>query len=354
MKKSISKKYISVVICMYLLLILAACQKQSVWQEQYDLGMRYLNESNYEEAILAFMSAIEIDPRQADAYVYLTQAYLTTGDTENAEAIRAQGYEATGDGRLKMSVTHGIVYIDDIPFDQRITYRESDLLSTEQKDSVRQSIELLKAEQTDMLREMLMESGLPFYLCTQIDGYKVDICILRTADDYYRYHLQDEDGVQSWVSMEIRPENGQGYFYYCRNAPDGYVDGVGGTPSLYESYQTGDCQNWQYNGKWRGLVHNIAGNDGETYYEGNGTVADNKVSVYTLTDRSINYTTESVHETIRRYENGKMVSAYLYRDNMTFDVIENYHDPFFMTLDRMRDLFSGFIPYMNGTWLRHW
>ena len=77
MKKSISKKYISVVICMYLLLILAACQKQSVWQEQYDLGMRYLNERNYEEAILAFMSAIEIDPRQADAYVYLTQAYLT-------------------------------------------------------------------------------------------------------------------------------------------------------------------------------------------------------------------------------------------------------------------------------------
>ena len=46
------------------LLLLVACGKTAVdsWQEQYDLGMHYLLEGNYEEAILAFSLAIEIDP----------------------------------------------------------------------------------------------------------------------------------------------------------------------------------------------------------------------------------------------------------------------------------------------------
>ena len=95
-------------------LVLSACAAQtggnlSAWQEQYDLGMRYLTESNYEEAILAFTAAIEIDPKQADSYVYLTQVYLSAGNIEMAETIRAQGYEATGDVRLSQSIEDGWV-----------------------------------------------------------------------------------------------------------------------------------------------------------------------------------------------------------------------------------------------------
>ena len=75
MKTGIFKKYISVAVCLYLLLVLAACQKQPIWREQYDLSMRYLTESNYEDAILAFTAAIEIDPNPPDAYVYLIQTY---------------------------------------------------------------------------------------------------------------------------------------------------------------------------------------------------------------------------------------------------------------------------------------
>ena len=46
------------------------------WQEQYDLGLRYLEEGNYEEAILAFTAAIEIDPKRAEAYVGRGDTYL--------------------------------------------------------------------------------------------------------------------------------------------------------------------------------------------------------------------------------------------------------------------------------------
>ena len=74
-----------------LLLGLCACEQQApTWQEQYDLGVRYLEEGNYEEAIIAFTAAIEIDPKQAPAYVGRGDAYIGSGETEeNLEAAQA-------------------------------------------------------------------------------------------------------------------------------------------------------------------------------------------------------------------------------------------------------------------------
>ena len=60
-----------------LLGLLSACSAHSVdaeeqsaptWQSRYDLGVRYLSDGRYEEAILAFTAAIEIDPKNAQAY----------------------------------------------------------------------------------------------------------------------------------------------------------------------------------------------------------------------------------------------------------------------------------------------
>ena len=52
------------------------------WQEQYDLGIHYLSEGNYEEAIIAFTAAIEIEPKRAEAYVGRGNAYVLSGETE--------------------------------------------------------------------------------------------------------------------------------------------------------------------------------------------------------------------------------------------------------------------------------
>jgi hypothetical protein len=142
------KRWLLFIIAFALTIALPACgQKESAptWQEQYDLGVRYLSDGNYEEAIIAFTAAIEIDPKQAPAYVgrgdayvgtmkisdtvdveieeyslaegdYLTaidldslvaevylklaDLYLSVGDTESAIAILEQGYTATGDESL--------------------------------------------------------------------------------------------------------------------------------------------------------------------------------------------------------------------------------------------------------------
>lgn len=63
------------------------------WQEQYDLGVHYLSEGNYQEAIIAFTAAIEIDPKQVLAYVGRGDAYVLSGETETNLAAAKADYE---------------------------------------------------------------------------------------------------------------------------------------------------------------------------------------------------------------------------------------------------------------------
>ena len=58
------------VLLLIFVLSLVGCMSDKVtWQEQYDLGVRYLNEGNYEEAIIAFTAAIEIEPNNPNGYL---------------------------------------------------------------------------------------------------------------------------------------------------------------------------------------------------------------------------------------------------------------------------------------------
>lgn len=76
-------------ILLMLTILLCSCSKSqgAQWQEQYDLGVRYLSEGNYEEAIIAFTAAIEIDPNRVDAYIGLADTYLVIGDYVSAAAV---------------------------------------------------------------------------------------------------------------------------------------------------------------------------------------------------------------------------------------------------------------------------
>ena len=77
-----------------LLLGLCACTATAAWQEQYDLGVRYLSEGNYREAIIAFNAAIEIDPKRAEAYIGLADAYEAQGDVERARQVLTDALSA--------------------------------------------------------------------------------------------------------------------------------------------------------------------------------------------------------------------------------------------------------------------
>lgn len=78
----------AMLVSIYVFLI-AACGKstEEKWQEQYDLGMKYLDEQNYEEAIVAFTAAIEIDSKQADAYIALSDIYMDNDEYDKAAEV---------------------------------------------------------------------------------------------------------------------------------------------------------------------------------------------------------------------------------------------------------------------------
>ena len=113
-----------------------ACSQQSSWQEQYDLGVRYLSDGNYEEAIIAFTAAIEIEPKLAEAYIGLADTYLAMGEEALAYDVIIDGINACEDepqifddyitknfdgqsfiinAELTQLLRKGILSIDDLP-----------------------------------------------------------------------------------------------------------------------------------------------------------------------------------------------------------------------------------------------
>lgn len=68
---------------------------------QLDLSNRYLEEQNYEQAIVAFDLAIAIDPKNAEAYLGKAEAYIGLNNLKSALETLQIGYDLTGDEQLK-------------------------------------------------------------------------------------------------------------------------------------------------------------------------------------------------------------------------------------------------------------
>lgn len=56
---------------------------------------KYLAQRDYEQAILAYKEAIDLDPKQEDAYLGIAQAYLMQGNREDAISFLRKGYNMT-------------------------------------------------------------------------------------------------------------------------------------------------------------------------------------------------------------------------------------------------------------------
>lgn len=95
-------KMVVMAFCLSLAVLLCSCggpteagdgSTAPTWQEQYDLGLRLLSEGKYQEAIIAFTAAIEIDPKQVPAYIGRGDAYVMSGDTEENLTSARTDYE---------------------------------------------------------------------------------------------------------------------------------------------------------------------------------------------------------------------------------------------------------------------
>ena len=92
MKKHIERLLGNIFLPLFLCAVLLAGwsgSNASAALKEYDLGVRYLSEGNYEEAVISFTKAIEIDEKYADAYLGRAQAYLGTGGEDSLSNVAA-------------------------------------------------------------------------------------------------------------------------------------------------------------------------------------------------------------------------------------------------------------------------
>ncbi len=74
------------------------------YARQIKLAERYLDELDYEKAIVAYKAAIEIDPKGAEAYLGLAEVYSELAEYEEALKVLREGYERTKDERIAKKI----------------------------------------------------------------------------------------------------------------------------------------------------------------------------------------------------------------------------------------------------------
>lgn len=89
------KKTIIILLSIALALVMLICgmlaysyirdTNASKWDEQYNLGIRYLRDGQYQEAVLAFTAAIDIAPRKYEAYIARGDAYIELDNYQAAQ-----------------------------------------------------------------------------------------------------------------------------------------------------------------------------------------------------------------------------------------------------------------------------
>ena len=68
-------------------------ERNAAYQAQMSTAVRFLSEENYEEAMLAFNAAIEIDPKRPEAYLGIGDVYAAQGDFISAASAYAKALQ---------------------------------------------------------------------------------------------------------------------------------------------------------------------------------------------------------------------------------------------------------------------
>ena len=82
-------------------MLLGSAAEEKRLTEQLEMGEKYLAELDYENAIVAYEIAIQIDPKCEEAYIQLAEAYVAIGNVDKAIENLKKGIELTDSESLK-------------------------------------------------------------------------------------------------------------------------------------------------------------------------------------------------------------------------------------------------------------
>ena len=196
-----------------LLCLLCACSAQPKmemedavpsWRTQYDLGVRYLSEGNYKEAILAFEAAIEIDPKQETIYLKYAEAYTQQGDDASALRVLTRGFRETQsellvreENKLKRKILQGNSAVAELPAAVDSTGNTNYDADTER-----------------LYRSVILENP---------DGTPIQFAMIADASEYWevwlhRYTVSDDAEIQDERLVRLFTDGGRTDFYIYYDA----------------------------------------------------------------------------------------------------------------------------------------
>lgn len=222
-------------------LISCSQNQEAKWREQYELGVRYLSEGNYEEAIIAFSAAIEIDSERAEAYFSLAEVYVETGDMQTAILILKQGYDETGERSFTTQLDK-LMSSQESAYRQRIDYIPFDSIENAHQEYIFSLIDAVEEEDKRLIWDLLQGDS-------SISNWNTDYAehgVIYTEYGKYRICLSLRSGNAIGSSIEMRQESGTGY--YCSSAIITDLDVLGG---YNRSVGKGHCEGWNWNGEFQ-------------------------------------------------------------------------------------------------------
>ncbi len=245
------------------------------WQTQYDLGLRYLSEGKYEEAIIAFTAAIQIEPRRAAGYTALADAYTKNGQTDEARRVLTEAPEDVDDPDAIQAALDGLGEDGQefVEFTERKNYVDYEDMAPEEQGILDRLIEAAIAGDDGTLQGGIMEyqgilntqDGTGTVIYTMRDGWKVRLEITRGVVEVITDSLIVDE---LRMEIEVRTENGPGYC--CEISFDMET---GGTQVRGMKYIKGSCKNWQWDG---GMTETYSYHDQENVDGWIGTYNDER------------------------------------------------------------------------------
>lgn len=155
--------FLMAIVLIVLTLFTACKSKAERVQEQLDLGQKYLTESNYTEAIIAFTKVIEIDPESIPAYMGRAQAYRGTEQYEEAKTDYTTVIDKTEDQPYTQAEAYvGRAEVDELTEDQQEALGDYQSAATvldkvdleKITDVTQQMLEALKAKVYDAIARL--------------------------------------------------------------------------------------------------------------------------------------------------------------------------------------------------------
>ena len=233
------KRFLSLLLAMMILFALPGCSgnKGSAedtgmnWQEQYDLGIRYLSEGNYEEAVIAFTAAIEIDPKAKDAYLGMAEAYVSMDDIDQAIETLFRALDEIGEDPELIALLEemGVVFGDSRhepgqPFRVEL---DNDYYAMITEDEMgRQTRQEIYAKAGDELQRYWIyeydEQGGELSTEYFPDGEVFVIAEIRPDGTYERITQYNQDRSGSYTICLFNEQGTEEHYFYT---PDGSLEG---------------------------------------------------------------------------------------------------------------------------------